>query len=137
MLRIKYPQVFVGAGLLVVGLYFWWLSASLSASAAEYPRIILALMLGIGVVMLVRGFRDRPSSVAYEYSGVGVPVALTLVYIGLFGRLDFRILTALYVLAMIWKHPTNWSLLRKALLAAVTSTALYTIFVRGFNLPIP
>ncbi|TAM59050.1 hypothetical protein EPN52_09030 [bacterium] len=137
MARIKYPQVLVGAVLLVTGLYFWWLSTGLQLSAAEYPRIVLALMIGVAAIMVGAGIRYDRSVASYDFAGVAVPIVLTLIYIALFGRLDFRVLTALYVLAMIWKHPAGWSRFSKVVLAAATSMALYTIFVRAFNLPIP
>lgn len=137
MVRLRYTQAAFGAGLLLLAVYLWSLSLGLRATATDYPRIVIALLVVVALVMIATGLRHRGMPIEANVSGAALPIVLTLVYVALFSRIDFRIITPLYILAMIWKHPQKLPPIRKALVAVGTTLTLYAVFVYGFSLPIP
>ena len=154
--------VLVGGLMLVAGLGYLYLTATLPqrdtggasfVDASFIPYILAILMVGLGVLQLIAGFRAAaaPSGDlrdvdaeeeggAVSYWTVAVTLGLVAAYIALLTPLGFPLATALYLFfQFIVLTPTERrvSYALYAGLAVVASIVIFVAFRYGFTLLLP
>ncbi|MDD3998149.1 MAG: tripartite tricarboxylate transporter TctB family protein [Sphaerochaetaceae bacterium] len=125
-----------------------------SVGSAFYPRMLGWLLVGLTLVQIIGHVRKltvqkkqmcttQPETTESEketnYLAIGAVIAITAVYVALLEIIGFLIMSALYLFALILimapkKMRRIWM---AAIIAVVTSIAVYFIFVKGFTLVLP
>jgi hypothetical protein len=114
-----------GLVFLTLGLYLTVSSLRLPSEAGMFPRVLGVLM----VLLALAALRDRrPAGSIENGRTIAATLALTVLYLLLWGTGGFALKTALYLLALLRLYGQPW---RPAAGAALFLTALVTL---GFQL---
>ena len=110
------------------------------------PGLLAAIITGLGLTLLLRAVRATPEAAEAGDAGwhrLALSVALCLLYaLGLLGRVDFPIATALFVFAFAYLFSEGPAggirrLANAALLAIATAAAVTFLFERLFLVRLP
>jgi len=120
--------------------------ASLAYNPALYPRVLAAIVLALGIVLIVRAMvtflkvrKERPPEEKTENSAgmryVALTIALLAVYVGMIHLLGFIIPTIAFTVVAQVFFGTK---LKTAVLVGIPlTTVLYLLFFIFFKVPIP
>ena len=143
-------EVWLGLGLVLASLFFLQQCGTLNERAAQYPKIILSVLLILSAALLVQGvfYSFRPeryqkrygkSNKSIQWSVVTHPLFVfgaTVVYLILFHFINFFVATAVFVplIMLIFGE-------RKVLTILLTTVGLelfvYLVFVKLLNVYFP
>lgn len=104
--------------------------------SAFFPTVIAIALIIACLALIYKGFREKNIYFSFNkdkkgYIIMAVTIALTALYILLFGKMHFIILTSAYIGILALLFGIKW---QKALLSAVASaTVVYLVFNRLLN----
>jgi hypothetical protein len=135
---MRYAESVVGLLFGLMSLFFWYLSLSITPSAAQYPQIIIVLLGLISLFVLIRGLvKKEGHREAVEWKRVVPIVILTIIYVMVFNLLDFRLSTAVYLFVFMSVLRFVWPLWKKITLSIALTLVLYVTFGVLFKVPLP
>jgi putative tricarboxylic transport membrane protein len=141
----------IGLFLLIIGFVLFISAQTIKAGGemgqgADFMPKLMSGMLGIcGIlVIIVEGFikgKVKRISLPSKQQLIGFLSAFMLLffYIILLSSVGFLIMTALYIFLQSWliTPKTKRNLIKQTLIAVISSTVVYFIFVFGLNLMLP
>lgn len=145
--RLRNTESILGLCLIAVSLGFLGYTLPLSSDAATWPRVVLLLLILLGTVLTVRGFRAPASQPAGgaesdgEWSravlrGPALTLLIVLGYAVLVSLVGFFPATALYLCAHLW-----FSGVRDLRVYAGVTVGfiglVYLLFVYELQVPLP
>lgn len=143
-------EVWLGLGLVAFSLFFLWQCNGLNQRAAQYPRIMLCVLLALSGALLFQGLyysfhperyhkRYGKSNKSIQWSVVIHPLFIfgaTVIYLALFHFINFFVATALFVPLLMFIFGE-----RKVLPILLTTVGLevfvYLVFVQLLNVYFP
>jgi putative tricarboxylic transport membrane protein len=150
----KRKELLVGALMLGAGLFYLFLTINLprkgSIDASTVPYVLSAALCLLGALQLFLSRKakapaaevDEPAqpSDAPDYATVLKTLALVAVYVALLQSVGFPIMTALYLYAqfiVLTPLEQRANHLLYALIAIISSAAIFFTFRQGFDLMLP
>jgi hypothetical protein len=135
---MRYAESIVGLIFCLISLLFWFLSLSITPSAAEYPRIIIVLLGLVSLSVLIRGLVKKDYYKEAMNWKKSVPILiLTILYVMVFNLVDFRLSTAVYIFTFMMVLRFAWALWKKITLSIGLTLLFYIIFGILFEVPLP
>lgn len=143
-------EVWLGLGLVLFSLFFLWQCNNLNQRSAQYPRIMLSVLMVLSAAMLIQGLfytfqperyyrRYGKSNKSIQWNVVTHPLFVfgaTIVYLVLFHYINFFVATALFVPLLMFIFGE-----RKVLSILITTVGLevfvYLIFVQLLHVYFP
>lgn len=109
-------EVWLGIGLVAFSAFFLSECRKLNENAAQYPRVILSVLLAFSIALLGQGiwYSFRPekyqarygkSTKSVDWNVVANPLIVfgaTIVYLALFHYINFFVATAIFVPLIMW-----------------------------------
>lgn len=119
--------------------------SSLGQGADFMPKIVGYLLSACAIGFLYQGLKaPKEDTKAEKFDFVplirfGIALGLLVVYVLLLKTVGFVIMTALYIFAqsLFMVPPEKRNILISAILAVVSSVAIYLVFTRGLSLLLP
>ena len=143
-------ELWLGLGLVAFSLFFLWQCNNLNPRAAQYPRIMLGVLLALSAALLIQGLyysfqperyhkRYGKSHKSIQWSVVTHPLFVfgaTVVYLILFHYINFFVATAVFVPLLMFIFGQ-----RRVLPILLTTVGLevfvYLVFVQLLNVYFP
>ena len=143
-------EVWLGLGLSLFALFFLWQCNNLNQRAAQYPRIMLTILLILSAALLVQGIyysfqpgryhnRYGKSNKSIQWKVVIHPLFVfgtTLVYLALFHYINCFVATALFVPLLMWIFGER-SVLPILLTTVGLELFVYLVFVQLLHVYFP
>lgn len=104
--------------------------------SAFFPTVIAVALIVACLALIYKGIREKNSYFSFKsdkkgYVVMAITIALTAIYILLFGKMHFIILTSVYIGILALLFGVKW---HKAIPSAVISaTVVYLVFNRLLN----
>lgn len=145
MARLRNSEAILGLSIIAASLAFLGYTLPLSLDAAAWPRVVLLLLMFLGAVLAVRGFRSaRPASGARtdgEWNravlrGPALTLLIVVGYVALVSIVGFFPATALYLCFHLWFSGVR-DLRVYAGVTVVFVGLVYLLFVYELQVPLP
>lgn len=132
-------DLWVGAALLVIGLYACWEASSFDDRSRSYPMVLGGLLAAAGLAVAIAGFlkNTRPLSLAAPLR-VALPAGLVIALwvMALDAGLGFVLPTLLMQGALLWLSGVRGAR-RGAIYAFLITAAAYTLFALALDVRLP
>lgn len=143
-------EVWLGLGLIAFSAFFLNECNKLNQMAAQYPRIILSVLLGFSIALFIQGvwYSFRPVQYAARYGKSTkdvnwkvvmnplVVLAATVVYLALFHFINFFVATAVFVPVIMWIFRER-KILTIVLVTVGLEVFVWLVFVKLLNVYFP
>lgn len=143
-------EVWIGLVLVLFSVYFLFQCNELNQKAAQYPRIIISVLLALSVALLIQGiyYTFKPESYYKRYGkdnksvewGVVIhPLmvfGVTVIYLALFYFTNFFIATAVFVPLLMFTFGER-KILPMLLTTVGMEAFVYLLFVKMLNVYFP
>lgn len=144
MQRFASETVLVQVGLLIIAVALYastfgqtFSSADLAQSPMFFPRLILALWIGLGVIALIQSIRaDARTTPIDSWSRISVVVVATLIYTNIIGSEGFFLPSVGFALICLLAFGIRNPVLL-ALFALLVPGALVLLFNHTLGMPLP
>lgn len=143
-------EVWLGLGLVLFSAFFLQQCSTLNQNAAQYPKIILTVLLVLSAALLIQGIyytfnperynnRYGKSNKSIRWSVVIHPLFVfgaTLIYLILFHYINFFVATAIFIPLIMWIFGER-KILRMLLTVVGLELFVYLVFVELLNVYFP
>lgn len=143
-------EVWLGLGLVLFSLFFLQQCGNLNQNAAQYPKIILTVLLVLSAALLLQGIfytfnperydkRYGKSNKSIQWSVVTHPLFVfgaTAIYLVLFHFINFFVATAVFIPLIMWIFG-NRKVLHMLLTVIGLELFVYLVFVQLLNVYFP
>lgn len=143
-------EVWLGLGLVLFSAFFLQQCSTLNQNAAQYPRIILTVLLVLSAALLIQGIyytfnperydkRYGQNNKSIRWSVVTHPLFVfgaTVIYLILFNFINFFVATAIFIPLIMWIFGER-KILRMLLTVVGLELFVYLLFVQLLNVYFP
>ena len=143
-------EVWLGLGLVLFSAFFLQQCSTLNQNPAQYPRIILTVLLVLSAALLIQGLyytfnperydkRYGQSNKSIRWSVVTHPLFVfgaTVIYLILFDFINFFVATAIFIPLIMWIFGER-KILRMLLTVVGLELFVYLLFVQLLNVYFP